>query len=215
MPDLKDREKHERKLTQSIADVFREHRERYQRTGRVAPQKLNNELTSAISMVLLLIYLDSGKGLFGEFDDPRLSTSLLQNRAAQWSQRYSEQLARELTQSTLDDLAAANQSGTLSRTETGQRVFSPQRAESIGITETTRATTAGEDGARREVERQLNVTLRPHWVTAGDARVCKICSPLNGRPLSTLNAYKQGPPAHPRCRCFVRYEVSERRDTDA
>jgi len=39
--------------------------------------------------------------------------------------------------------------------------------------------------------------------TAGDAHVCEICTPLEGKTYSLEDARKEGPPFHPRCRCIL------------
>ncbi|TWT30708.1 hypothetical protein [Blastopirellula retiformator] len=44
------------------------------------------------------------------------------------------------------------------------------------------------------------------WQTERDAKVCPICSPLGGANRDTWNQqFPSGPPAHPNCRCYIRY----------
>ena len=104
------------------------------------------------------------------------------------------------------------------------RVFSPQRAETIAITEVTTAITQAEIAARREA-----ITASPEnrvtpddpneppiivrdglvaiWQTAEDERVCPVCGPLHdAREARWENKFPNGPPAHPRCRCWLIYE---------
>lgn len=45
-----------------------------------------------------------------------------------------------------------------------------------------------------------NVTIEAEWVTAGDARVCSLCAPLNGK-IFTLDEIETVIPLHPQCRC--------------
>ena len=107
--------------------------------------------------------------------------------------------------------AADGVDGGPSATVTSNRVFndaikptfSTDRAESISITETTGAISAGEDSGARIVEQQDDVILSKTWVTEADARVCPICRPLHLKPESFWPQFPNGPPAHPRCRCWL------------
>lgn len=55
--------------------------------------------------------------------------------------------------------------------------------------------------------------LTAFWVTSVDDKVCPICKPLNNvreEPGNTSNwteKFPSGPPAHPRCRCFLRWRL--------
>lgn len=85
-----------------------------------------------------------------------------------------------------------------------EKVFSPRRAELTAITEVTRAAAEGGERVARELRSQ-GVKLVAIWQTLVDERVCPICGPRHEQ--------KQGdgwvflPPAHPKCRCFINYEV--------
>lgn len=65
---------------------------------------------------------------------------------------------------------------------------------------------AGEEGLV-----QLSET-RKRWVTVEDERVCPICEPLHDVVIDFAELFRsgdfvgEGPPAHPRCRCFLEYE---------
>lgn len=84
------------------------------------------------------------------------------------------------------------------------RVFSPRRAELAAVTEVTRAASEGWERVAADL-RARGVRLVAIWQTLVDERVCPICGPRHEK--------KQGdgwmflPPAHPKCRCFVNYEV--------
>lgn len=85
-----------------------------------------------------------------------------------------------------------------------EAVLGAERAEAIGITETTNAITEGESAAASDIQGELGVTLKPYWVTEADDRVCPVCRPLHGRPRDEWWAeYGSGPPAHPSCRCTL------------
>lgn len=55
-------------------------------------------------------------------------------------------------------------------------------------------------------------TLEKTWFTVQDARVCQICAPLHGKTIPFTDSFSSlgftglGPPAHPRCRCYLTYE---------
>jgi SPP1 gp7 family putative phage head morphogenesis protein len=73
-----------------------------------------------------------------------------------------------------------------------------KRAEVIARTEIIRASNQG----ALAVYRQYDVK-RVRWLTALDERVCRICGPLHGKVFPIDNIPFGGPPAHPRCRCFI------------
>lgn len=102
----------------------------------------------------------------------------------------------------------------------------PDRADAIAVTEITRAITAGEamvidrinagrasqagggEGAAGSGGLLVAAAggLRRFWITARDDRVCPVCSPLHGKgEIAWKDAFPLGPPAHPRCRCALRY----------
>lgn len=111
-----------------------------------------------------------------------------------------------------------------------QDVFSPSRAETIAITEVTTAISAAENAARQEsaaddpAERARGDFETPGtpvqppvivndgtiaiWQTQEDERVCPVCGPLHDRRAdSWASQFPEGPPAHPRCRCFLIYKA--------
>ena len=81
-------------------------------------------------------------------------------------------------------------------------IFSPERARLIAITEVTRAYSEGNQVAWAE----SGVTTAKEWNTANDELVCPICGPLDGEQVRLKDDFPggfNGPPAHPRCRCWV------------
>ena len=83
-------------------------------------------------------------------------------------------------------------------------VFGRGRAERIAITETTRMAEIAEK-AGMEVLRTSGIAVSREWVTESDERVCNICGPLHGLPDHLWpSSFKNGPPAHVRCRCVAR-----------
>jgi hypothetical protein len=86
-----------------------------------------------------------------------------------------------------------------------ERYYSPVRAEMIAVTETTRAAVEGERALVDALQKESGIAMVPIWQTSNDERVCPICGPKHGKPITD----GQYPPAHPRCRCWVTYEYPE------
>ena len=78
-----------------------------------------------------------------------------------------------------------------------ETVFSDARAQSIAITETTRAYQLGSIAAWAALGLALEGV---QWHTQQDDRVCPICSPRNGQ---VFEVGVDNPPAHPGCRCWT------------
>lgn len=141
-------------------------------------------------------------------DDPELLISGASNDAAEWARQYSFLLIRDLTAVRLRELQAEIAyfvENDLTITDLARRLerwFSPARARTIAITETTRAFARGSIA----LWQRQNVIKRHRWQTANDELVCPICAPLNqqvveiGRPFAGMI---DQPPAHPNCRCGV------------
>lgn len=88
------------------------------------------------------------------------------------------------------------------------------RGRTIAETEIQAAVTAGEEAFWNEAMRSGVVNeddVFKTWRTVRDSRVCPICEPLHGQTVKvrslfdTIAGSKNGPPAHPRCRCFLQY----------
>ena len=97
------------------------------------------------------------------------------------------------------------------RQEAAEKVsatFSPTKAASIGVTETTKAASIGELATVARFEQQTNQEVEKLWVTEADGRVCPICRPLHRRKLSDVPPqYRDGPPAHGNCRCYLEFKA--------
>lgn len=89
-------------------------------------------------------------------------------------------------------------------TDAQESLFGAERAELIGVTETTAAHSAAERGVIDLHNRFTGRILLAHWVTEHDERVCPICRPLDGQPeYLWRERFPWGPPAHARCRCYM------------
>ncbi len=135
--------------------------------------------------------------------------------AERWANRHALRLARGLNKTTRDAAkqriavwfrSGANRDALV---DSLNEIISPRwRAEMIAQTEITRA--LGE--ASRIVAKRTPGVETMVWWTRRDERVCPICAPLHGKRVGkdgTFNGFRS-PPAHPRCRCDVTFEVKRR-----
>lgn len=95
------------------------------------------------------------------------------------------------------------------------------RAQTIAVTEGAFAYNKGvHESVRQAVEQGLMGPVVKVWSTAHDARTCPICSRLDGVTIGfdddfdyktklAMSGIRQTPPAHPKCRCAVKYEETE------
>jgi hypothetical protein len=88
------------------------------------------------------------------------------------------------------------------------------RGRSIAETEIQQAVTAGEGAFWDEAVRNGDAdeaAVFKTWRTVQDADVCPICEPLHGQTIKMRSTFltsvgaRNGPPAHPRCRCYLQY----------
>lgn len=86
------------------------------------------------------------------------------------------------------------------------RLFSPSRAQSVAITEVTRAGYEGEKVTAQEL-RNRGLELLEVWITANDERVCEYCGPNHNRPRGRF--WQVPPPLHPGCRCYIEWLRSD------
>jgi SPP1 gp7 family putative phage head morphogenesis protein len=88
------------------------------------------------------------------------------------------------------------------------RIYSPVRAEMIAVTEVTRAAAEGERATVREIEKE-GIRMVEVWQTNNDSLVCPICGPRHGKKVGDGWSKNDGPPAHPRCRCWLTHTFTE------
>lgn len=133
---------------------------------------------------------------------------LINKRAADWARTATNELVRGITDNSRTVIQDSvtdfyNERLTLGDLkERLARTFGARRAESIAITETTRAAAQGEKAYAEELRKQ-GVQLVAIWNTANDSRTCSICGPRDGKQQG--DGWEDLPPAHPRCRCGVSY----------
>lgn len=143
--------------------------------------------------------------------------TLVNQRAVDFARSYTFDLVsgiverdKVMLQNAVGDYFAQDMSiGQLSSRLSG--AFGPVRAEMIAVTETTRAAVEGEKALAAEIEKMTNVIrMVGYWITERDPSVCAICQPNDRQPTAVVGF----PPAHPRCRCNVRYEIEANENRD-
>jgi len=137
---------------------------------------------------------------------PYVDFDTFMGSAQAWASNYVYDLVVGITDKSRSSLQTAFASffaGGIGESELQSRIaywFSPYRAETIAITEVTRAVQQGMDYIFETILQQHpELGLEEIWRTAEDERVCELCSPLDGTPRGIL--WFNPPPLHPRCRC--------------
>lgn len=135
---------------------------------------------------------------------------LANNAAAQWAVRYGYELVQGLLATTRDWLQMQIAEYVRNSETIGQLIgrirqgsgYSEQRAQMIAVTEVTRAFAEG----NRAAWKASGVIEKREWRTNNDELVCPVCGPLAGKVTGLDEPFPggiDGPPAHPRCRCWT------------
>ncbi len=169
---------------------------------------LASALQSAVRPQLEAAYIEAARELsdtvnYG-LDDMALATA-----AQAWAATYSFDLvtginatSKERLSSVLMDFFAAPMTNKELQEKLGA-IYGPRRANTIAITEVTRAAAEGQAWVARQLG-QAGVTMIPIWETRLDEFVCPVCGPRHDTAQGT--GWFMLPPAHPNCRCGVRYQ---------
>jgi len=162
---------------------------------------LEPELTAVATEVALRTAMEVGV----EFD-----IAVINAAALAWARTYTFELIGGLTATTKQVVSGAvsqfiRMAG-MTREQLEallQPAFGDVRASMIAVTEVTRAYSA----ATRMYENLLEtagIRMDGYWQTRADELVCPICGPLNNKPEAVWkDAFRDGPPAHVNCRCWV------------
>lgn len=139
---------------------------------------------------------------------------LVAEDAARWASQYSYNLVTGLTNTTRRVL---QEKVTQFIREPGRTIgdlmgdlepyFGKMRAQMIAVTETTRAFAEGEKQAVAQA-REYGFRMVAIWHTNRDELVCSICASADGKPEPEWGL-ATGPPAHPRCRCWIGHRSVE------
>lgn len=152
-------------------------------------------------------------GELSEVVGPEFDVGQLATEASTWARTYTYDLVQNLTTTTQQTVqnAAASFLETPGMTRAQLEMllsgaFSARRAESIAITEVTRAASAATSMYQSQLT-AAGLTFVRVWHADNDDRVCPICGPLDGKKEDVwADRFPGGPPAHVRCRCSTTLE---------
>lgn len=217
MPDPVDRPKWENSFSRAVNSVFKDMRPEIESgplsfswptfQGRIAAA-VEKEYTEAFIAAYLILFFDDALRR-SDMELPDIEPADVNQIGARYGRVMSGRLAQEITDATKTKVRGSiDETGLIKDPERFDNAFSKDRVENIAITETTRSISEGENAARVEIERVGNREIVAIWITEKDSKVCPICRPNHRKPESFwVDKFPKGPPAHPRCRCNLFYEV--------
>ncbi len=221
MPELTDRGAYEEALAKELAEAMGiQYEEAIELLGyppdvnRLTEshwEKHRGKLIAILSLGLMNVFTEAAVGMSRGLSY-ELDPADVQAQAAEWAGRYAGELVSGIEATTRNRLArlistAVENEWQIERiTEALTPLYGPVRAEMIAVTEVTRAITEGELAIIRDLERQ-GIRMLARWQTQEDERVCPICSPRNEQLQG--EGWYDTPPAHPRCRCWITYELEK------
>lgn len=169
-------------------------------------------LVRALSPFGQRVYLDAARQLL-ETIPIGIDWALINERAVTWASSYTFELVGGINDTTRTALQSAISSffeEPITRGDLEERIsplFGPERAEMIAVTEVTRAASEGEQAVAKELAKE-GIEMIAVWQTDNDELVCPLCEPRNDQPKEKWDT-DEFPPLHPRCRCWVNYELPE------
>lgn len=214
MPDLKNRAEYEKRISTALVLLFGEWERKSRESAAQAWNALADGVRAAVADVLAEVYRESflnmasAAGLSIDLDN-------IEDETRRKAEAFGLTLGVEIADQTRDrveELHYQLSAGEISREQFSAglaTVFGQARVEQIAITEVTRGISVGEAAALLLITQETGQELVPVWYTERDGRVCPICAPLHGRRKEYWQGqFPGGPPAHPRCRCWLTYEVA-------
>lgn len=217
---VNDRDKFEQLLQKRLGSAFTEQRKELMRLlgdppsiGNVPESFWNNggkAIRKAVTSVFESIYIAQTVQLYEQLR-VGVDWALLNRRAIEWASRHAGELIGQLedtTRKTLSELISRYYTDSWTLDDLTDRLiplFGEARARTIAITETTMAATQSELATVNWLEADFpQLRFAGVWLTAEDDRVCDICGPRHGKPI-TDGDY---PPAHINCRCIVAWSAN-------
>jgi len=167
---------------------------------------------SVLSPELESIFMDSAELMMAEWPGFGVDWGMVNQGAADWARDYVGQLIRGIDDTTQRGVRDAVERFYSEGENLGAlrerlaRWYGPMRADMIATTEVTRAAVEGERGTAAELAKE-GIVMVEVWKTNNDELVCTICGPLNGKRKGDGWTERDGPPAHPRCRCWTSHEL--------
>lgn len=207
MAELANRDKHESSFARRVAKLMTRHRKELTRIAGSPPdpakvppefwQKIEREMQEEIFLLLLLTFDASSLQHQPADGFAQFQTESVEQFGKQWSDARSRDVGQGYAENTQKRLE------TIETPEDLTRLFGPDRAEGIAISEVTDAATAGSEETKRVAGEISDDDI---WRTSEQDNVCPICRPLNRtrRPVWSLK-FPNGPRAHYRCNCWIEY----------
>lgn len=170
-------------------------------------QAMFDDLRAALGPEIAIITTERMMGLMGEVGIGA-DLAVISQEAMARSRAISYELAQQLDRTTraLVEEALYTYTSTPGMTRGDlvkllEPAFGEPRANMIAVTEVTRIYSDATNAYQR-LAAEYGVEMRRVWFTLRDQLVCPICGPLHGLPEEDWPAqYRDGPPAHPHCRC--------------
>lgn len=166
--------------------------------------ELENVIRPRLEAAYIEAALELSDGISYGVDDMALHLA-----AQGWAEAYSRNLVTGMNATSRDRLAGvltdffAAPMTNRELTERLTSIYGPRRANSIAITEVTRATAEGQAWVARQLG-LAGARMIPIWETRLDEFVCPVCGPRHDKAQG--DGWFMLPPAHPNCRCGVRYQ---------
>lgn len=219
MAELKNRDRHESGFARKLSRLSNKHRRELERLLGRPPDIANvpaefwervEKETSEELMLTMLIMFSMSASQHG------LDRGRAEDNARAYAAGRAADVASRYTQNSRDSLSTASSKWRVSTQEITDidirkatiPVFGPARIDGIATSETTKASTAGGEAGVGET---VGFNEEDTWFTSNDRRVCPICEPLHRKKRSDwARFFPSGPPAHPRCRCWIHYAKEKR-----
>lgn len=221
MAELANRDTHEKEFARKVSRLMQRHRKELARYLGSPPdpsrvpdefwQKVQKETEEQIFLLLLLIFAASSLQHQPADGFAQFQTEEVERFGQQWSETRSQEFGQGYTENTRSRLGNYSEKWNASREADEQdtseddlnRLFGPDRAEGIAISETTDAATAGSEKTKQVAGQ---ISENDLWRTSEQDNVCPICRPLNRQPRSVWSLkFPNGPKAHFRCNCWIEY----------
>ena len=146
--------------------------------------------------------------------------TLINTAAAEWAKGYAGELIKGINKTTRGNVGQhvaefaeipGRTIGDLRQGLAKLPAFGSNRAQMIAVTEVTRIAKEGNRVTARAYEVEGLFTWQRTWHTNQDGLVCELCRPLHGTNAEGLDGEYpfgggDGPPRHPRGRCWETYE---------
>lgn len=226
MSDILNRDDLEAELARAVGGKFAKQRRELIALLGVPPSMANvpmnfwdnggKELRGVIAPIMEKVYLQQAMTVV-DVATIGFDWALVNTAAIEWVDTYTFELVKGITNTSVRGAErkirqviqqfydeGLTMPETISRMRTQlSGIYGPIRAEMIAITEVTRAGAEGERATALLIDQESGVKMIPIWQTANDELVCPICGPKHGKEITG----GEFPPAHPRCRCWVSYEL--------